>query len=280
MVEPGNRGRAQGHPRGRVLRQPQRRAVAARRQGLPHANYFNVAWQNDNLHEADGPVRQRQGLTATSTSWRPNYPGREGRAQRLQALITRAGWPARCTPSSARRTTPPRSPPCATAKPDAVFFFLPGGMGISLPQAVRPGGAHRTRFRYSARPSPSIRRSWLRSERPHSASSTPRNGTRTSTFQANRASSSTAFQKAYGRLPSLYASQGYDAARLIGSALKATVGGDDGGQRPTPSARRCEQGRVRVRARQVPPSGRTTTRSRTSTCARWSRRATCSPTGS
>jgi branched-chain amino acid transport system substrate-binding protein len=33
------------------------------------------------------------------------------------------------------------------------------------------------------------------------------------------------FQKAYGRLPSLYASQGYDTARLIGSAIKA-VGGD------------------------------------------------------
>ena len=33
------------------------------------------------------------------------------------------------------------------------------------------------------------------------------------------------FKAKYGRLPSLYASQGYDAARLIGSALKAT-GGD------------------------------------------------------
>jgi branched-chain amino acid transport system substrate-binding protein len=34
-----------------------------------------------------------------------------------------------------------------------------------------------------------------------------------------------AFRKAYGRTPTLYASQGYDAARLLGSALKA-VGGD------------------------------------------------------
>ena len=33
------------------------------------------------------------------------------------------------------------------------------------------------------------------------------------------------FKKAYGRLPSLYASQGYDAARLIASAIRA-VGGD------------------------------------------------------
>ena len=32
------------------------------------------------------------------------------------------------------------------------------------------------------------------------------------------------FQAKYGRLPSLYASQGYDAARLIGGALKATGG--------------------------------------------------------
>jgi branched-chain amino acid transport system substrate-binding protein len=34
-----------------------------------------------------------------------------------------------------------------------------------------------------------------------------------------------AYQKAYGRMPTLYASQGYDTARLIGSAL-AAVGGD------------------------------------------------------
>ena len=33
-----------------------------------------------------------------------------------------------------------------------------------------------------------------------------------------------AYKKAYGRMPTLYASQGYDTARLIGSALKA-VGG-------------------------------------------------------
>ena len=32
------------------------------------------------------------------------------------------------------------------------------------------------------------------------------------------------FQKTYKRLPSLYASQGYDAARLIGGALKSTGG--------------------------------------------------------
>jgi branched-chain amino acid transport system substrate-binding protein len=34
-----------------------------------------------------------------------------------------------------------------------------------------------------------------------------------------------AFQQKYGRIPTLYASQGYDAARLIGSALAATEGG-------------------------------------------------------
>lgn len=33
-----------------------------------------------------------------------------------------------------------------------------------------------------------------------------------------------AFRQAYGRTPTLYASQGYDAARLIGSALRAVDG--------------------------------------------------------
>ena len=33
-----------------------------------------------------------------------------------------------------------------------------------------------------------------------------------------------AYQEAYGRMPTLYAAQGYDTARLIGSALKAVNG--------------------------------------------------------
>ena len=36
-----------------------------------------------------------------------------------------------------------------------------------------------------------------------------------------------AFNKAYNRMPTLYASQGYDTARLIGSALKAVNGNLD-----------------------------------------------------
>ena len=35
-----------------------------------HENYFNVAWQNDNLHEAMGGLRQQAGFQERPSSWR------------------------------------------------------------------------------------------------------------------------------------------------------------------------------------------------------------------
>ena len=74
-----------------------------------------------------------------------------------------------------------------------------------------------------------------------------------------------AFQSEYGRLPSVYASQGYDTAHLI---LSAHAKADVSRRRRLP--RRARGGRV-PRCAATSRSTPTTTRSRTSTPARWSR---------
>ncbi len=71
-------------------------------------NYFNVAWQNDNLHEAMGQYMANNGLREGLHPG-AQLSGRQGRAGRLQALLHAASWRARPTPSSARPTMPPRS---------------------------------------------------------------------------------------------------------------------------------------------------------------------------
>jgi branched-chain amino acid transport system substrate-binding protein len=110
-----------------------------------------------------------------------------------------------------------------SAKPDAVFFFLPGGMGISFIKQYNQAGLTKEIPLFG--PAFSFDQTIL------SAVGNAALGVMNSS-QWNKDIDNPAnkrfvvdFKKAYGRLPSLYASQGYDAARLIASAIKA-VGGD------------------------------------------------------
>ena len=169
-------------------------------------NYFNVAYQNDNLHEAAGDYANTLGYKKTFIL-APNYPAGKD-ASTASSASTRASSPASSTPSSARPTSPPRSPRSRPRGADSVFFFLPGGMGIAFIKQfadsdtgmpmIGPGfsfsqdvlgavgdaalGAHNT-----AQWSPDL-------DNP-----------------ANKAFVE-AFEAEYGRLPSVYASQGYDTA--------------------------------------------------------------------
>ena len=80
--------------------------------------------------------------------------------------------------------------------------------------------------RWSARPSASTRASCRRWATPRSACATPRNGPRTSTTR--RTAFVESFEAEYGRLPSLYASQGFDTANLLISARwKRPISGQD-----------------------------------------------------
>ena len=109
------------------------------------------------------------------------------------------------------------------AKPDSVFFFLPGGMGIAFVKQYAQSGLKIPLFG----PAFSFDQGILKA-----VGDSALGVLNTSQWNkdvdnpANKAFVAS-FQKAYGRLPSLYASQGYDTARLIASALKAAGGTGD-----------------------------------------------------
>jgi branched-chain amino acid transport system substrate-binding protein len=187
-----------------------------------HENYFNVAWQNDNLHEAAGAHANDLGYAKTFIL-APNYPAGtdalngfkrfyEGElAGELYTKIGQTDFAAEIAQIKASGA-------------DSVFFFQPGGMGIAFAKQfagaqtgipmIGPGfsfsqdilaavgdaalGVHNT-----AQWSPDL-------DNP-----------------ANKAFVE-AFRAEYDRIPSLYASQGYDTANLILSALaKAPVSDAD-----------------------------------------------------
>jgi branched-chain amino acid transport system substrate-binding protein len=108
----------------------------------------------------------------------------------------------------------------AAAKPDAVFVFMPGGMGVNLVKQYRQAGLQTIPFLSVF----TVDESTLPAQQDAAVgffsgmswapnTNTPEN----KTFVAD-------FEKAYGYVPGSYAMQAYDAAMLIDSAVKA-VGG-------------------------------------------------------
>jgi len=184
-------------------------------------NYFNAAWQNDNLHEAMGQYVSNKGYTKVFIL-APNYPaGRDAltgfkrfyKGEPVAEVYTKLGQKDYAAEIAAIRS----------ARPDAVFFFLPGGMGISFIKQYNQAGLTKEIPLFG--PAFSFDQTILSAV--GEAALGVMNSSQWSKDIDNPANKRFVadFKEAYGRLPSLYASQGYDTARLIASGIKA-VGGD------------------------------------------------------
>lgn len=189
-----------------------------------HPNYFNVAYQNDNLDEVVGKYVTDAGFKNVYLL-APNYPAgkdhlggfkRYYKGAIAGEVYTKLGQSDYAAEIAALRA----------AKPDAVFFFLPGGMGINFLKQYAQAGLNRTIPVFG--PAFSFDERLLQAVK--DAAIGVKNGSQWSHDLDNAANRQfvAAFKKAYGRTPTLYASQGYDAARLIGSALKQVSGNVDG----------------------------------------------------
>jgi branched-chain amino acid transport system substrate-binding protein len=186
-----------------------------------HANYFNVAYQNDNLDEVVGKYVTEAGYKNVYLL-APNYPAGKDHLAGFKRyykgaiageVYTKLGQSDYAAEIAALRA----------AKPDAVFFFLPGGMGINFLKQYAQAGLNQSIPVFG--PAFSFDERLLQAVK--GAALGVKNGSQWSHDLDNPANRQfvAAFRKTYGRTPTLYASQGYDAARLLGSALKA-VGGD------------------------------------------------------
>ena len=183
-------------------------------------NYFNVAWQNDNLHEAVGEYVTEKGYKNVYLL-APNYPAgkdalagfkrfyKGGVAGEVYTTLGQADYAAEFAALRA-------------AKPDAVYFFLPGGMGINFIKQYAQAGLNKTTPLFG--PAFSFDERILKAV--GDAAVGVVNGSQWSADLDTPENNAfvAAFRKAYARTPTLYASQGYDAALLIGSALKAVDG--------------------------------------------------------
>ena len=183
-------------------------------------NYFNVAYQNDNLDEVVGQYVTEAGYKNVYLL-APNYPAGKDHLAGFKRyyqgplageVYTKLGQSDYAAEIAALRA----------AKPDAVFFFLPGGMGINFLKQYSQAGLNQTIPVFG--PAFSFDERLLKAVGP--AALGVKNGSQWTHDLDNPANKQfvDAFRQAYGRTPTLYASQGYDAARLIASALKSVAG--------------------------------------------------------
>ena len=183
-----------------------------------HENYFNVAYQNDNFHEAMGAYANDAGYTNTFIM-APNYPAGQDsltgfkrfyEGELAGELYTQLGQTDYAAEIAQIRAS----------GADSVFIFLPGGMGIAFTKQYAQSGVDiplmGPAFSFSQDVLPAIGEAALGVKNSASWSQDLDN-------EANKTFVET-FQAEYGRLPSVYAAQAYDTANLILSAAgKASV---------------------------------------------------------
>ncbi|MCE8003586.1 ABC transporter substrate-binding protein [Billgrantia ethanolica] len=179
-----------------------------------HENYFNVAYQNDNLHGAMGAYMREQGFERPILL-APNYPaGTDALAgfkhlyegEVVDEIYTQMGQTDYAAEIARIRAS----------DADSLFFFLPGGMGISFMKQWENSGVDLPVFGAAFSFDETIIKAV------GSAAIGAMNTSLWAYDLDNEANHTfvEAFREAYGRMPTLYAAQGYDTANLILSALE------------------------------------------------------------
>jgi branched-chain amino acid transport system substrate-binding protein len=175
-------------------------------------NYFNVAWQNDNLHEAMGNYANTAGYKKAFIL-APNYPAgtdaltgykRFYKGELAGEVYTKLGQTDYAAEIAQIRDS----------GADSVYIFLPGGMGIAFMKQYAQSGVEipvtGPGFSFDQDVLGAIGEAALGVKNTSQWSKELDNAANKKFVEG--------FQAEYNRLPSLYASQGYDTANLILSA--------------------------------------------------------------
>ena len=192
-----------------------------------HENYFNAAWQNDNLHEAMGKFVKDKGAKNVYIL-APNYPaGKDALAgfKRFYNGGTSEGLAAELYTKLGQTDYAAELAKIRAAKPDAVFFFLPGGMGINFLKQYAQTGLGGKIPLYG--PAFSFDDTFV--DAVGDAAIGAFNTSQWSPDLDNAANKAfvAAYKAKYDKYPTLYASQGYDTGNLLISAIKAAGGDSD-----------------------------------------------------
>ena len=186
-----------------------------------NAYFFGTAYQNDQFHEAAGKFAQERGFKRIALI-APNYPAgkdalggfkRQFKGQVADELYTKLGQIDYAAELAQLRAT----------KPDSIYFFLPGAMGINfIKQFVGAGLSKDITL---------VTSGFSADEDVIGAVGEPMLGLFNTSHWAHDLDNAAnkafvdAFRKEYnGRYPSLYAAQAYDVVLAMDAAVKQAGG--------------------------------------------------------
>lgn len=181
--------------------------------------FFSTSWNNDQLHEAAGELMNRMGIKRVYLL-APNYQGGKDALEGFKR--TYQGTVVDETLSQINQTD--YSVEISTVmseQPDAIYTFYPGGMGVNFTKQYQQAGLMQKIPMVSTSSIDGTTLPALKDSALGAITSSPY---APDLDNAANKEFAQAYRQKYGREPSLYAAQSYDAARLIASALRQTGG--------------------------------------------------------
>ncbi len=186
-------------------------------------NYFVVSWQNDSLHESAGQHATNLGYKKAFIL-APNYQAGKDALAGFKRLF-KGEVVGEVYTRLDQTDFAPEMAQIRSANPDVVFQFHPGGLGIAfLRQYQQAGLLGKTPMVLAE---PSLDSTTLKAVGEAALGLSVTAHWNTDFDNPSNKAFVEAFTKAYNRVPTYYASQGYDTALAIASALKATGGKTD-----------------------------------------------------
>jgi len=183
-------------------------------------NFFALAWQNEDIPAAMGKFATEKGYKRVAMI-APNYPGgRESldgfkrlyKGEIVEELYTKLGQLDYASELATIRVS----------KPDAVFFFLPGGMGVNFIKQFDGAGLGKQMALLA--PGFSADEDTIKAVGESIVGLYNASQWAADLENAPNKRFVADFVQTYGRIPTMYAAQAYDAALLLDSAVKK-VGG-------------------------------------------------------
>ncbi|WP_296524206.1 ABC transporter substrate-binding protein [Rhodoplanes sp.] len=182
-------------------------------------NLFITSYQNDQMHEISGKYAQDSGMK-TAFIMAPNYQaGKDSLAGFKRyfkgEILDEVYVPLNQLDYSAELSK------IAAAKPQVVFVFLPGGMGVNFVKQYRQAGLADTIPVYSTF---TVDESTLPAQQDAALGFFAGSNWAPNLDNPQNKAFVAAYEQEFGAVPATYAFQAYDAALLIDSALTATKG--------------------------------------------------------
>ena len=181
--------------------------------------FFSASWQNDATHEAGGQLMTNLGQKKVALI-APNYPAGKDAAAGFKRFF-KGEVALEMFPKFGQLDFAAEIAQLRAAGVDAIYYFLPGGMGVNFSKQYSAAGMDPKIVRvfqaYDADQQMLTIGDVIDGVMNVGQWSADFDNPQNKRFVAD-------FEKAYGRAPSMYASQAYDVAFLLDSAVKK-VGG-------------------------------------------------------